>query len=79
MDIVLSSSVDVVNSLNFVEDDERDVFFDVLNKNNVPFIHFDNLFDALKDTYDNADKKDVILLIGAQGMDPAEELLKDIL
>ena len=38
-----------------------------------------NLFDALKNTYDNADKKDVILLIGAQGMDPAEELLKDIL
>ena len=79
MDIVLSSSVDVVNSLNFVEDDERDVFFDVLNKNNVPFIHFDNLFDALKDTYNNADKKDVILLIGAQGMDPAEGLLKNIL
>lgn len=79
MDIILSSSVDVVNHLNFVEDEERAVFFDVLNENSVPFTHFDNLFDALKSTYDAASKKDVILLIGAQGMDPASELLKDIL
>ena len=26
-----------------------------------------------------ADKNDIILLIGAQGMDPAESLLKDII
>ena len=29
--------------------------------------------------YDASDKKDIILLIGAQGMDPAESLLKNFL
>ncbi|WP_407376588.1 Mur ligase family protein [Methanobrevibacter sp.] len=77
--LILSSSNDVVNDLNFVEDEEREVFFNTLNKNNVDFIHYDNLKDCLTETYNKADKKDIILLIGAQGMDPAESLLNDII
>ena len=79
IELVLSSSNDVVNNLNFVEDGEREVFFNTLNENSIRFIHYDNLLDCLKDTYKKADKKDIILLIGAQGMDPAESLLNDIL
>lgn len=79
IELVLSSSNDVVNNLNYVEDDERNVFFDVLNKNNIEFEHFDNLRDCLAEVYEKADKKDMILLIGAQGMDPAEALLNDII
>jgi UDP-N-acetylmuramate--alanine ligase/UDP-N-acetylmuramoyl-L-alanyl-D-glutamate--2,6-diaminopimelate ligase len=79
IELYLSSSKDVVNELNFVEDDEREVFFNTLNKNNIPYTHFDNLKDCLEAVYEKADKKDVILLIGAQGMDPAESLLKDII
>lgn len=79
IELVLSSSNDVVNNLNYVEDDERNVFFDVLNKNNIEFEHFDNLRDCLAEVYEKADKKDIILLIGAQGMDPAEALLNDII
>ena len=70
---------DVVNELNFVEDDERKIFFDTLNKNNIDFIHYDTLNECLKDTYQKADDEDIILLIGAQGMDPAESILKDII
>ncbi|MDL2270362.1 UDP-N-acetylmuramyl peptide synthase [Methanobrevibacter sp. OttesenSCG-928-I08] len=77
--LIISSSVDVVNSLNFVEDNEKDIFFKVLDDNNIEFIHFEKLYDALNETYLKAQKNDVILLIGAQGMDPAEELLKNIL
>ena len=77
--LILSSSNDVVNSLNFVEDDEREVFFDTLNRNDVEFIHYDNLEDCLRETYEKADKKDIILLIGAQGMDPAESILRNII
>jgi UDP-N-acetylmuramate--alanine ligase/UDP-N-acetylmuramoyl-L-alanyl-D-glutamate--2,6-diaminopimelate ligase len=33
----------------------------------------------LAEVYKKADKKDIILLIGAQGMDPAESLLSDII
>ncbi len=79
IELILSSSNDVVNDLNFVEDEERDVFFNTLNESNIDFIHYDNLCDCLEDTYKKADKKDIILLIGAQGMDPAESLLNDIL
>ena len=79
MELILSSSNDVVNELNFVEDDERKIFFDTLNKNNIDFIHYDTLNECLKDTYQKADDEDIILLIGAQGMDPAESILKDII
>ena len=79
IELVLSSSNDVVDNLNYVEDEEREVFFNVLDKNNVDYTHFDNLKDCLKNTFEKAGKKDIILLIGAQGMDPAESLLKDIL
>ena len=79
IELYLSSSKDVVNELNFVEDDEREVFFATLNKNDIPYTHFDNLKDCLEEVYNKADKKDVVLLIGAQGMDPAESLLKDII
>ena len=77
--MILSSSNDVVNDLNFVEPEEKKVFFDTLNENNVDFIHYDNLNECLSETYKKADKNDIILLIGAQGMDPAESLLKDII
>lgn len=77
--LILSSSNDVVNSLNFVEDDEREVFFSTLKNNGIDFIHYDNLKECLTDTYKKADGEDIILLIGAQGMDPAESILKDII
>lgn len=79
IELILSSSNDVVNDLNFVEDDEREVFFNILNENDIEFIHYDNLEDCLNETYNKADKKDIILLIGAQGMDPAESLLIKII
>ena len=79
IELILSSSNDVVNELNFVEPEEREVFFNTLNENNIEFTHFDNLKECLSETYKKADKKDIILLIGAQGMDPAESLLKDII
>lgn len=79
IELILSSSNDVVNDLNFVEPEERDVFFNTLNENNVDFIHYDDLKECLSETYKKADRKDIILLIGAQGMDPAESLLKEII
>lgn len=79
IELYLSSSNDVVNDLNFVEAEEREVFFNTLNENNVEFVHFDNLEDCLKEVYEKAGKDDIILLLGAQGMDPAESLLENII
>lgn len=79
IELYLSSSKDVVNELNTVEDEEREVFFNTLLENEIDYTHFDNLEDCLKEVYNKADKKDIILLLGAQGMDPAESLLENIL
>lgn len=79
IELILSSSNDVVNDLNYVTPEERDVFFNTLNENNIEFVHYENLKECLSETYDKADDGDTILLIGAQGMDPAESLLKDII
>ena len=79
INLFLSSSNDVVNDLNYVTCEEREVFFNVLDENNRDYTHFDNLIDCLSHVYDLASENDIILLIGAQGMDPAESLLKNIL
>ncbi len=79
MELILSSSNDVVNDLNFVEQEEREVFFNTLKQNDIDFIHYDNLKECLSETYKKAGKNDIILLIGAQGMDPAESLLNEII
>ncbi len=77
--LFLSSSNDVVNNLNYVTPEERSVFFDILDSNDIDYRHFDNLVDCLSEVYALAYEEDIILLIGAQGMDPAESLLKNIL
>ena len=79
IELYLSSSNDVVNDLNYVEDDEREVFFNTLNENDIDYVHFDNLKDCLNEVYAKTDENDIILLIGAQGMDPAESILKEII
>ena len=79
VEVILSSSNDVVNDLNFVEMEEREVFFNTLKDKGIEFVHYDNLKECLSETYGKVDKNDIILLIGAQGMDPAESLLKDII
>jgi UDP-N-acetylmuramyl tripeptide synthase len=79
IELILSSSSDVVDEANFVEEFEEETFFDVLNKKGIEYVHYKNLHDALFDAYNSAKVDDVILLIGAQGMDPAEDLLNDII
>lgn len=79
INLVLSSSIDVVDHLNTVTESERKVFFDMLDKDNIEYTHYDNLYDALDYVIKSTSKDDLILLLGAQGMDPAEDLLKSIL
>ena len=75
----LSSSVDLVDHLNHVEDFEKDIFFANLDKERIKYNHFEKLYDTLGYIMETASKDDVVLLIGAQGMDPASDVLKDIL
>ena len=77
--LTLSSSVDLVDHLNFVEDFEKDIFFANLDNERIKYNHFEKLYDALGYIMETATKDDLVLLIGAQGMDPASDVLKDIL
>ena len=61
INLFLSSSNDVVNDLNFVEMEEREVFFNTLKDKGIEFVHYDNLKECLSETYKKADKKDIIL------------------
>lgn len=73
--LLLTCSTDVVNHLNTVTDSELEIFTSTLNKHNISYKIFDNLEDALINSLDLASQDDVILLLGAQGMDPASGIL----
>jgi UDP-N-acetylmuramoyl-L-alanyl-D-glutamate--2,6-diaminopimelate ligase len=74
--LVLTCSVDVVNHLNTVLDSELKIFLDTLDKDNIQYTLIESLEEALINTINQASDDDVILLLGAQGMDPASDLLR---
>lgn len=74
--LLLTCSKDVVNHLNTVLDSELEIFTKTLDKHNIKYEVIDNLEDALKKSLDLASPDDVILLLGAQGMDPANDILQ---
>ncbi|MDR3223440.1 MAG: UDP-N-acetylmuramyl peptide synthase [Methanobrevibacter sp.] len=76
--LIISNSSDVVDGLNIVKLNEETAFLKVLNENKIDFIHFDKLYDGLNQVCNNVKNNDSVLLIGAQGMDPGEEILKII-
>ena len=47
INLILSSSNDVVNNLNYVNPEESEVFFNVLDKNNIEYTHFDELNECI--------------------------------
>lgn len=76
--LIITSSSDAVDNLNIVKDDEKKVFIDVLQKKGINYIFYERLYDALKKVLELSKSQDTILLIGAQGMDPANELLNKL-
>lgn len=76
--LILTSSEDVVDNANWVMPPEKKIFIDVLQKEGIDYTHYNTLVEALKKALKTADDNDTILLIGAQGMDPASNVLKDI-
>jgi len=77
--LVITSSIDVVDQANTVTEDEKESYLEVLRKENLNFLFRDKLYDAIKFAISSANKNDTILLIGAQGMDPAREVVKSVL
>ncbi len=70
--------MEMVDRANLVHPSEKKIFIETLEKNDLNYIFYEELFDALKYVVETSAKNDIILLIGAQGMDPAREVLKKI-
>jgi UDP-N-acetylmuramoyl-L-alanyl-D-glutamate--2,6-diaminopimelate ligase len=77
--LVVTSSTEVVDNLNKVEASEKDAVLNVFRDNSMEYVFKEKLHDALEYTIQSASENDTILLIGAQGMDPASEILKSII
>ncbi len=73
--LLLTCSRDVVNHLNTVTDNELKVFTETLDAKGIEYTVLDTLEEALIKSYELAAEEDVILLLGAQGMDPASGIL----
>ncbi len=76
--LIITSSSDVVDELNVVTPDEKEIFIDTLDEFGTKYILYERLYDALQNVLESSNDDDTILLIGAQGMDPAGELLKQL-
>jgi UDP-N-acetylmuramoyl-L-alanyl-D-glutamate--2,6-diaminopimelate ligase len=77
-ELILTSSQEVVDKANFVKLEEKNVFMEVLKNEGIDYIHYERLDDALKKALNSSNAADTILLIGAQGMDPASSILDKI-
>jgi len=78
-ELIITSSSDVVDDANMVKLDEKKIFIETLERNGVKYIFHERLCDALEDLLKSSKEEDTILLIGAQGMDPASEILDELL
>lgn len=77
-ELIVTASTDVVDDANRVNADEKNVFIETLQKRGINYIFHERLYDAIEDALESSSEDDVILLIGAQGMDPASELLRKV-
>jgi UDP-N-acetylmuramoyl-L-alanyl-D-glutamate--2,6-diaminopimelate ligase len=77
-ELIISASSDVVDNLNVVEEHEKNIFLETLESFKIDYTFEETLENSLKKALAMAKDDDTILLIGAQGMDPASELLDSL-
>lgn len=74
--LIVTSSAEAVDNLNTVILSEKNVVLNTLKENGLKYVFEKELYPALSSCIGLATGKDTILLIGAQGMDPASGMLK---
>ncbi|MCC5910956.1 MAG: UDP-N-acetylmuramyl-tripeptide synthetase [Clostridiaceae bacterium] len=72
--LILTSSSEFVGEQDKVKRRERDIFIEVLSRDNISFMYEEELTKSLEAVIDRLEKDDILLLLGAQGMDPAAEI-----
>ena len=77
--LVVSTSEDAADERNEVSPEERDAALAVLRRRGVPVHVEPRLADAVRHVLGGAHEEDVVLLLGAQGMDAGDELARAVL
>jgi UDP-N-acetylmuramoyl-L-alanyl-D-glutamate--2,6-diaminopimelate ligase len=75
----VTSAEDTADKRNAVSDAERRAFMAVLQQESVRFTHHDRLADAIATALDGAAGSDLVLLLGAQGMDAGADIVRRLL
>jgi UDP-N-acetylmuramoyl-L-alanyl-D-glutamate--2,6-diaminopimelate ligase len=75
--LVVTSSEELADARNRVQPEERDAVLDTLGDAGVAFHYEPRLSSAMDALLDGVHPEDVVLLLGAQGMDPAAALLRE--
>lgn len=70
-EIYATLSKDTVTWKDEVSNEERDIFLKIMNENNIKVHLFDTLKEAVETVIDLAQKDDVVMFAGCQGMDKA--------
>lgn len=78
-EITATKSVSHVTSKDKVSDEEERVFMETMAAANVKVNLYEELPDAIAHAIDRAEKGDLILLAGCQGMDPGAEIARELL
>lgn len=73
-ELVITSATDTADERNAVTGQERSAFTDVLEQYGVGYTHHDRLVDAVSHGVSAAGAGDLLLLLGAQGMDEGARL-----
>lgn len=77
--LVITAASDHADERNTVSDSERDSFLGVLRREDLPFTYHDALEDAIRDALDDIADDDLVLLLGAQGMDAGAAIVDRLL
>jgi UDP-N-acetylmuramoyl-L-alanyl-D-glutamate--2,6-diaminopimelate ligase len=72
--LIITASTDYADFSNKVNKEEKEAFFNELKKDNIVFQYEENLYDAIKKAVENLERGDILLLMGAQGMDHGSEI-----
>ncbi|MBM7567482.1 Mur ligase family protein [Paenibacillus sacheonensis] len=78
-ELIATRSQSHVNNHNTVSDEEVDVFLDVMNEAGIEVKLYSELPEAIATALSQAQRGDLILLAGCQGMDPGAEIALGLL
>jgi UDP-N-acetylmuramoyl-L-alanyl-D-glutamate--2,6-diaminopimelate ligase len=78
-DLVVTSAVDTADARNRVAAEERNAFLHALDNAHVVHRHCDRTADAIGSVLQGSGPGDLVLLLGAQGMDAGGEIARSVL